>query len=455
MKALYICDNKEYWSEIRNLFNAHFPKIELTYTTRGGEAFELLTIDGPFSLIIIDVAMKDEEPAELFEQAIDIAGVRPVLFIGEVALINSRVPESIHEDEESPYDTIIRPLSVDIFLNRIEAALGWLKKEDFEQSIDEIDPKELLPMRLRNFYLFKEVPYDVYLELTNTKFLKVISKNEPYTHAQLISYSKRHLKQLYLKKDVYLQFLEDGIKEVSKVLFVKNLKFKVAIPYQIKACLIIHQYIKTVGVTADISRLIKRVIDVTGEVFNNHPDYRQIIHQIPFYQGDFAEQSVLTSYVAETMLQGMGWRSDTSRKKLGLAAILQDAFLTNEDMLKISTLDDPNLKMFTPEEQEEYRDHPKKAAEIAANIQGISEADFILEQHHELPSGNGFPAGLTMNKLTAHSCTFILASNYVTRLSLTRKELKDKIRIVEELRNIYKQGNFKEPLNVLEKAIKG
>ena len=455
MKALYICDNKEYWAELRNLFNAHFGNVQLSYCIQASDAFQLLNIDGPFGLVIIDVAMKGAEPSDLYNQIIDIAGVRPILFLGELHLIKSRVPEEIFTEEDSPHHYIQRPIDIELFKERIEQAQEWLAKEDFEQSVDELDRKDVLPMRLRNFYLFKSIPYDVYLELTQTKFLKVINKDKPYSHSQILSYNRKHIKYLYLRKDDYLKFLEDGIKEVSRVLYIKNLKFKIALPFQIKACLIIHQYLKTVGVTEDIVALINRVIAVTGEVFDNHPDYKKIIHEIPFKQGDFAEQSVLTSYVAETILQGLGWRSDLSRKKLGLAAIMQDCLLSNEDMLKINSLDDPNLKMFTEQEQEEFRNHPLKAAELAANIQGYSEAEFIIQQHHELPSGNGFPGRLTINKLSAHSCAFILASNYTLRLAQTPKEPKDKIKVLMDLKRIYKQGNFKEPFSALERALKG
>ena len=57
--------------------------------------------------------------------------------------------------------------------------------------------------------------------------------------------------------------------------------------------------------------------------------------------------------------------------------------LDNEDLALIQSLEDPQLKMFTEVEQENYRTHPLKAAEIAAHFTGYPEADFVVAQHHE------------------------------------------------------------------------
>lgn len=72
-------------------------------------------------------------------------------------------------------------------------------------------------MRLRNFYLFEQVPYDVYIELTSTKFGKVITKDKFYSHQIIQNYSRKNIKYLYLRKDEHLKFLDTSIKNLLKI----------------------------------------------------------------------------------------------------------------------------------------------------------------------------------------------------------------------------------------------
>ena len=282
-----------------------------------------------------------------------------------------------------------------------------------------------------------------------------MAQTKKYTHSTIQKYSKRNIKHLYLRKNDYLKFLEDGIEKVNAALDRKPLKAQQAIPYQIKGILLVHQYIRTVGISEDIIKLSAKLIKVTGQIYDdNKSSWPALFRAIPFEQADFAEQSLLTAYLCEAVLDGLGWKSDMSRKKLGLAAILQDSMITNEDLSKIRSLEDPNLQMFTPEEQDEYKIHSTKAAELSQHFQGFPDVDFIIAQHHERPDGTGFPLGLLSNKFSAHSALFILTSNFVLKFGQTKREPKDIALILEDLNRDFSIGNFKEPLLYLIKCFR-
>ena len=168
----------------------------------------------------------------------------------------------------------------------------------------------------------------------------------------------------------------------------------------------------------------------------------------------FAEHSLATAYVCESILYHMGWNADMSRDKLLLASVLQDISLSNDEMVKIRSLNDPNLKMFSEEEQMEFKEHPLKAAQLSTFFSGFSDVDFILSEQHEHPTGDGFPKGLNSSGLTTISCIFILANNFVSRIAQTTKSPNTYKEITGSMKRIYSTGNFKEPLKALEKAIK-
>lgn len=454
MKALYICDEKEEWNFLRNLFHAHFPKVELICAIKASDALDYLSYEGPIAIVIIECSMKEDNPSEIAQNIIETSGERPIIFLGTEAMLKDRVDEELFMQHDTLH-TYKKPVDIMEFKNLIQTSLDWAQKEEFESSVIEVEKDNYLPLKLKNFYLFDQIPYDVFIELTKTKFIKAIAKNKPYTQSTIQDFTKRNIKVLYLEKNEHLNFLESSILKIEESLSKKNLKPLQVIQTQIAAALIIHQYLRDVGISEKIINLSETVIEATNKNFDVFNNLKEVLTKFPLEHADLAEQSILLSYFCEGMARGMGWRSDLSRKKLGLAALIHDCTVENEGMLRISNLESAEAKQFTPKEIEKYKMHPKEAAEFASHFSGFTDTDFIIEQHHELPDGSGFPLKLSANKLTAISCVFIISSNFVTQLALNGLTKSSLQAIVSAFSTHYNVGNFKEPLKIMKKSLKG
>ena len=452
MKALYICDEKEEWDHFRSIFNRFFPRIELICVLNGDDAIEYLSYEGPFIMVLMEASLRSDHPSELTKKLLPLTGEKPYVFIGAKVHINDRVDEDLYMRSEMN-ELIFRPIDTNTLISKIQKCIDWAKNEEFEKSIEELDKDDLLPMKLRSFYLFNKLPYDVFIELTSTKYVKIISANKKYLHSEINSYAKKRIKHLYLRKNEYLKFLEDSI-EALLIQYdsIKQNSNKI-IQNQIQSALVIQQYVRSVGVTENITKLVDKTILATRNVILEHKRFKSVLKEFPTEKLDLAEQAIMTMYLAESMLTVLSWASETSRKKLGLSSLIYDCMLEDDELYKIHSLEDPNMEMFTEEQQESYREHPLRAAEIATNFTGYPEADFIIAQHHEKPKGEGFPSRLTTNKLSAHSCIFILANNFVIRYAELRNKKGAAIEIFRDMKAIYNQGNFKDPLLALQKSI--
>lgn len=438
---------------MHNLFHSHFPKVELVCSLKGSEALEYLSFEGPFAVVMIEASIRSDDPSQLCQQVIDVTGERPIVFIGTPAMIRDRVSHELFSNHEIN-GIIERPLEVKEFSEVIAKSLEWARQEEFESSIEELEKEQLLPMKIRNFYLFNSIPYDVFLELTSVKYVKVITAGKPYTEADINTLSRRNIRFLYLKKDEYLKFLEDSVAQLT-VKFSKKIKpISEALQFQIKAVMVIQQYLRTVGVTDTVVELCGKVIDSIGATYDGVEKFKQILAAFPFETRDFAEQSLLVAYFCEAISDGLDWKSDIVRKKLGLASLLMDCTLTNEEMSKIRTINDPDLENFSEEEQLQFINHPKKAAELVSNFTGFPETDFIIREHHELPDGSGFPQKLNASRLTAISSLFIMSGNIVSRLSImgiTPNSLRE---VMANMRMDFNIGHFRDCLTAIEKKLK-
>jgi response regulator RpfG family c-di-GMP phosphodiesterase len=453
MKALLICNNKDELNLLNGLFKAHFNHVELLCALKTSQALEFLTYEGPFGLVMIDVGMQDVDPNQVAQEILEISGERPLVFLGDKAIIKARIDQSIFEKSECNA-LLYRPYDLEDFKGVIQSSLDWAREEEFEQSIEEFDPIELLPMKIRSFYLFNKLNYDVYLELTTTKYARVIKATKPFTHAHIHHFARKNVKFLFLKKNEYLRFLEDSAAGLIKS-YQAQYSVKKTLGMQIKSALIIQQYLNAVGVTETLLELVANTIERTDIILNQERSLRTILDDFPRVQLDIAEHAILTMYLVQSMSTNLGWNSEITRKKTGLAALLQDCTLDNEDLLKISRLDDPHLEVFSPDERQRFIDHPIRAAELSTYFSGYPETDYLIRQHHELPNGDGFPAKLNANKLTVLSCAFVLASHYMAKLVTSKdRSMNMRYEIFSHFRYSYNMGNFKEPVLALEKSLR-
>jgi response regulator RpfG family c-di-GMP phosphodiesterase len=454
LKVLFIGNSPEDDKNTLRLIGNHYPKIQLIGMKKTEDLADMLMDDGPFSFVIISIDNKNISAEEIYNQINETLGTRPFVFIGTPNSVKSQLTNAmIHSQQTNALVEL--PLVLEEFKKAINLAIDWVKKEEFEESILEFSREDLHPMRLRNFYLFEQVPYDVYIELTTTKYGKVISKDKFYSHQIIQNYSRKNLKYLYLKKDDHLKFLDISIKNLLKIYEVKLLDRKKYLILHLKTAFFIHQFIRAVSVSDEVNKLTHHFIDSVSTLVRNYESLSELLDGV-CETGNitFGEQSVATAYVCERILLNMGWTADMTRGKLILAALLQDISMTNDDLLKIRSLNDPNLKMFTEEEQDGFKNHPGRAAHISTYFNGFSDVDFILLEQHEHPTGDGFPKGLNSSGLTTISCIFILASNFVSRMALTSKSPTQYKDIITSMKRVYNTGNFKDPLRALEKSLK-
>ncbi len=454
MKVLFIGNTPEDNKNIMRMVGNHYPKVQIVTASEASNLDEMMMNDGPFSFIIIAIDNKNIVVADLYKNINDILGLRPFVFIGSPNSVKSYLTnEMIHNQQTNAL--VETPLVLDEFKKAMNVAIEWVKKEEFEQSILEFSREDLHPMRLRNFYLFDQMPYDVYLELTSTKFGKVITKNKFYSQMIIQNYSKKGIKYLYLKKDDHLKFLDTSIKNLLKIYEIKLSERKKYLVLHLKTAFFVHQFIKAASVSDEVNKLAHFFIDSVSDVVRSFDNLNDMLDSISDSTNmTFAEQSIASAYICESIIINMGWSADMTRGKLILASLLQDIALNNDDLIKIRSLNDPNLKMFNEEDQKDYKAHPQKAAQIATFFTGFSDVDFILSEQHEHPTGDGFPKGLNSSGLTTISCIFILASNFVSRMSEGVKSPQRHREIVASMKRVYNTGNFKDPLKALEKAIK-
>jgi response regulator RpfG family c-di-GMP phosphodiesterase len=286
------------------------------------------------------------------------------------------------------------------------------------------------------------------------KYLRLIRANESYHPSLIVRLLHKKERMLYVKKDEHVRFLEESSVRFLAVMSDHKNHLASIINAQVLSTALIHEYLRTIGVSENIKKLIEQVIEASIWVGKSGKKYSDVMKYFKL-EKDLAERAVLVSYTVIYMMLSLGMRNEIALYKLGLASLLHDMFLTVDELSQIYIVDDPILIMASDEDREIFLKHPLKASEVANLFGGnFSDTGFIIAQHHEAPKGKGFPHQLTSMELTQLSCHFILASNFVVSLSAKEVTREVAMKTLIDFNQVYTDGNFKDSIKALATVLK-
>ncbi len=447
MKVLFISENLEDQEQLKRMIHVKNSKLEVVAAFNVEDAMSCAASDGPFVFFILDCDLKDSDPNALGLNLMEFTGEKPIFFFGSEHNIKDRIGQDLF-NFHNLNETLLKPIDRDDFGanlgQNLDAAVIHMQQEMQEDSIQEIDADEYIPMKIKSFYLFNRFPYDIYMAITTKSYMKIISANKPYSISTLSNYARKNVKYLYIKKDEQLKYLENESAKCINSYESGLLADKDIYLALLRGITILHQYILAIGVTPTVNTLADSIAKTVVDHYKNIKHLPTILAQYPNFYGGIASKSLLTAYFSQAFARGIGWESEMTTKKLVVCAALQDITLPDESMNKITSLDSDQLSDYPPKEQDQFRDHPITAAEIARQLTNYPDIDFIIEAHHEMPCRNGFPNRPSASKLTQMNAVFNISA-YVATI-IDGEEVSQNLyrKAYYSLTAEYNQSSFKE-----------
>ena len=452
MNVLFVSEDLKEHLILESIFERKFPNIKfIGFNSRKG-VLKHLVIDDSFRLIIIECKSSEYDPVDLSREIIDFVGEGCFLFIGSKNDLEKAVISRVNLRKWN-YNICEKPYSQTEVFELIQDLLVENQDED-KNKIVKVNSKNYFSIGIKNFYLFSSVPYDAFTEVSGDRFMKIISKNEPYSQHIIKQFASRNIRKLFIEKTDYICFLEESMESAGNLMFQKDLSPIKIFQIQISSVMLIHQCIRDIGVSKTVVKLTEKIINATTENINSFENFNDLIQMFPFEQKDITEKSALLLYVCEMIIKSLNWNSEITRKQLGLASIIHDCFIRNEELTNISNLDSMEYKQLPVEMREEFRLHPVKAAELADQFLGFSNVEFIIEEHHERPNGKGFPNKKKINRISNISCAFIMAVDFVNEMATRGISQESVEHTMSYLDKNYNIGFGKKLLKAFENCFK-
>ncbi len=411
--------------------------VEISEAISGREGVEKISHE-KFDLIICDYHMEYGKGSMVYNHLLSTKNKTPyILFTTETL---ESIPDMSHFNS--------RP-TLDFYLNKADGRKKFrqLIKQFFEERDVEIDEsKDFKRIKIFFFWKFNKSLCDIYVKLSNVKFVRIINKDTYYSKEDIDKYINRKQKYLYIFTDDYEQHSANLAQTPFLILDTDNIK-KGDKDNLIQANhAMIHELVKSVGISSSVIALAKKQTDEMLKVVNKDDHLYKMMIRARSKRNYIYDHSYLTTLFACEICSKMEWTSKETLQKLAMASTFHDLLLNDPNLAMIDDLETLLQGNYTPTQISEFKRHPLDMAEMLQNCKHMpADIDTIVLQHHENVTGTGYPHKLSPIRISQLVCVFIIAHDFVNNLYNVEFDQTQIPTILNKFKLKYAKGNFKTP----------
>jgi response regulator RpfG family c-di-GMP phosphodiesterase len=419
-------------------------RVQITTASSGNQAVEILKKDPHFNCVICDFTMPngkgDVVQKQILEQKLKIPFV----------LCSAHDQDFIDKNLPAPPDALVlKPFGLQALRAVFQKLrLGQDKLLQLQEETDycKFPPTELLQRGT--------LSTDLYVKLSDNKYVKIMNQGDVFSQDDLHHYQGMDLKYLYLRKDDFVNLLDQMLKDFQNLgTMVSNLEDQ-TLTLPIKVHTMAREFLNRFGIDEKIKQVINESIDLTVKFIKAQPQLNDLFKKLELMEGSYlSTHSILLSYISCALAAQMEWVSSATNTKLATAAFMHDITLddlTVEQCLKLEQqIIQKEVPIISNETMLKYHNHPLHAAEaVAKSVTNLPDVSVIIAQHHELPDGTGFPHRLTALMISPMSAVLIVAHHIVDIYFQSPKSF-DLVSAVNQLPPSFHSGQFRPVVRAL------
>lgn len=208
--------------------------------------------------------------------------------------------------------------------------------------------------------------------------------------------------------------------------------------------------INQLGVDSETVTLLRLVNVRAMNILSESPSLYAFIKRFKKHCSDEFLRAMLTSYVMALVIDKFPWKSDSVKEKGAMASLLCDLLLEKEDFAILRRWEKEGGDL-----PENIRNHPTELAEKLRIKRDLipPETVTIIEQHHELPDGKGFPHGVNATKFNQLSAIFIVSQRFIEELFEENFDYEKRFDITARLSKKFNTKSFEKAMDALTQVV--
>ncbi len=436
MGYLLVVDDE---ADIRDIFELILMRsfsLEVVLVESGNKAIEVIRTRGVPKLVISDMNMLDGDGVYLFTTMRESGWNVPFIICSTNAKEIQRKHPDMYGVIEKP--DIIGPVvqMVETILKRSDAKLAYV------------------PIRVSFLMRLGTTSYDLYMGLSDSNFVKVLNAGDAFVGGDANRFVEKKTEYLYLSAadtDLFLQSFEKNLTMLSHSMrSTSDLS-----GLTLDSLESVERMARSLGWTPDVLHAAKHAVDLAVKTVSLESNLlRAYKMRLSSGGGHYSRHVGILAFLSCGFCYKLGWVSESTQMKLGLAALLHDLTVDEEVYNDINLWNQAasDLADKSPAVVK-YRNHPIEAANLVKSMKNLPpDVDQIILQHHEMRDGLGFPRGLNPNRISPMASVFIIVEDLIN-FTADAVDLDTSIQEFLKLRESkYGLGNFRKVFEAMRET---
>ncbi len=380
-QILLVDDDAAYANVVHRVLMKSGYDVETVYQPTQG--LQLLKLK-KFDLILSDFKMPKMNGLQFFEEIRKTDSSVP--FVIMTGFANEHQPESVIQTGASGF--LAKPFNSESMLKLFKAILF----DESDQEAFEAPEVEFRELGIDEFISGKIGNFNIFVRLESGRFLKVVHSGEELTPGRLLAYKKRGLTSLYLKLEDYQKYVDMQLKLAQAVTQSQVVSREKRVAFVRRSNEFVLHQIFSFGVDEHLFQHVKNLMELNIKTLAQSDELLNLIGSLNSISDQMISHSMGVSIYSTLLAKALGWDSQDALFNIYVGALFHDMGLRT---MPLSMTQKPYVD-YTAEELKEYQRHPLIALDMLKGFPDITtEVLLIIAQHHESPTGNGFPAGLS------------------------------------------------------------
>lgn len=333
--------------------------------------------------------------------------------------------------------------------------LGDYIKEDFS-----LTGERYISTRLENLLENEFADDDYFIKIGDKKFLKVANKGESYDKEVVLRYSKKNNGQIYQKEEDFKKRVKKRLSKLEAHFNKKELKKTEQINLQIKGVEQIQDIVASIGISNETVEITNTIVSMIRDNLKINVSLKKLLNEILKGNTPCSRRILLINYLLGETSKKLSWITPESLRKLIFASLFCDSSFSASDY-KLAFVIEEQEEAFSSlnyYDQKKIKSHPKVSTKILQQSnQLLTDELNIIEHHHEIPNGKGFPNKLSYKNTPVITCFFILIYNYSTKLIEILERSKNSrvnyLKILESMDPSFRKGNYSNSYQALKEIL--
>lgn len=317
-------------------------------------------------------------------------------------------------------------------------------------------PPDYVPIRISLLLRWGTANFDLFMKLSESKFIKVLNAGEAFIPADAERFNAKGLQHLYitaLDTELYFKSFEINLALITNS---EKITPENVVVISLESLESVERIAKSLGWTPEVLAAAKHAVNLAVKAVSLEPNILKLFKQkLRDPTSNYSNHVTMLALLSCGFCHKLGWVSESTQMKLGLAALMHDLTVDEKayDDIFLWNQAASDFQVKTAEVIN-YRNHPSDAANLLLSMKNLpSDVDQIILQHHEMKDGTGFPRGLIASRISPMACIFIIVEDLINFLEES-DDFDGKIQLyLKQRESRYNSGNFKKIFDALKESV--